>query len=131
MKEKLTTALKELLVTFNKEARLVPPQLESDMCLALDKLGGEWLLRGLEAQGIDGASEIRQNPDAYLNIVRDEAGKKQLQALVERNTTAVQGMRRKIVSVIRAVRPGDPNLEFNVARLTDNGGVYHLLLDSK
>ena len=109
----------------------MPPQLEADMCLALDKLGGEWLLQGLEAKGIDGASEMRQNPDVYLNIVRNEAGQKQLQYTIEKNMTAVKAMRRKTVSVIRAIMPGDPQLEFSFDRLTDDGGIYQMLSEEK
>jgi len=131
MDEKLTTLLKEMLIIFNKGARLVPPQLEADMCLALDKLGGEWLLRGLEAQAIDGASEMRQNPDVYLNIVRNEAGQKQLQDMIEKNMTAVKAMRRKTVSVMRALKPGDPRLEFSFDRLTGDGGIYQMLSEEK
>jgi hypothetical protein len=129
MDDKLTTLLKEMLIIFNKEARLVSPQMEGNMCLALDKLGGEWFIRGLAAQGVDGASEIGQNPDAYLATVRDEAGQKQLRTMVEKNGTAVKGMRRRMVSVMRAMRPGDPNLEFTIAKLADNGGIYHILVD--
>jgi len=128
MDTKLTTLLKEVLITFNKEARLVPAKMESEMCIALDRLGGEWLLLGLEAQGIDGARDMRQNPDLFLGILKDELGyNRMLKASIGERGAAILKMRRKVVSTIRAFRPEHQGIKFSIETFSGNGGIYELL----
>jgi len=127
MDERLATVLKEMLVIFNREGRLVPPKLESDMCIALDRLGGEWLLLGLEAQGIEGASEIRCNPAPYYQILKGESGQRMVKAAIDRHRTAVMDMRRRVVSLIRSFRPDKPGMEFTIDLLPDSGDIYKML----
>lgn len=129
MDEKLTALLKEMLISINNEGRLVPPNLENEMCLALDKLGGEWLLAGLEAQGIEGASEIRQKPDLYWEILKGEPGQKKLKAVVAEKATAIIEMRRKVVGLLRLFKKGNQGIEFKIDMLPDDGGIYKILCD--
>jgi hypothetical protein len=127
MDTKLTALLKEILVKFNREARLVPPKLESEMCITLDRLGGEWLLLGLESQGVEGASEIRCNPDSFCCMFKHESGQKMLKAAVNEHCHDIVEMRRKLVSVIRLFSPSKQGIELTIDALPDSGDIYNML----
>jgi len=127
MDTKLTALLKEILATFNREARLVPPKLEDEMCITLDRLGGEWMLLGLEAQGVEGASEVRCNPELYYQILKGESGQRMLKTTIHEHNAEIVEMRRKTVSMIRTFRPDKKGIELTTDTLPDNGDIYKML----
>lgn len=124
----LTELLKEMLVVFNREARLTPPKLESEMCLALDRLGGRWLLAGLQSRGVDGTDCVEGTADKIWTIIRTEAGQKHLKEAIAAHRAGMKDMRRKVVGLIRTCIPDDPGIVLREEPPSESADIYGMLL---
>lgn len=127
----LTILLKEMLVAFNREARLVSPKLEGEMCQTLDKVGGRWLLAGLRAQGISGVDEVEQSGDNLRKLLGSEEGQKWLHEAITGDKAGVKEMRRRIVGVIRGLVSESPGMALKTEPLHGDGGIYQMLLSKR
>lgn len=128
MERGLVNLLKEMLIMFNSEARVVPPGLQDEMCAALDRFGADWLLGLLESLGVDGSREVRQEPELYWRMLKHGDSPKMLADAVAKNKAPVVELRKKIVGLLRLFRRQDQSMKMEISRLPDNGGIYRLLL---
>jgi hypothetical protein len=127
-REELTQCLREVMTVINGEARLASPATV-ERCLERISAGPgmDWLVDTAHAWGLTDADQVRQNAQAYRDILRGEQGQEELKQYLGERRAEVERWRRWMVRMVQLFSPGSPRVELQCGELPDNGGIYRLL----